>query len=163
MSIEELPRILRPHGLEEIDDGRGVLEGFSEDDWKVFFTFLDKRTFAAGDVLVHQGGGDRSLFILTAGSLEVRVETGEKSHAVDTMKEGTLFGEQSFADGNSRTATVAATSEGELYRLSVEAFERLGQEHPSLSLALMRDVARVLSLRCRMLQGVRRRLLAEQA
>ena len=141
------------------DDGLGLLEDFSEDDWGLFFTFLDKHSFAAGDMLLRQGERRQAMFILTQGTLEVRVETEDRSHLVDFVEEGTIFGEQSFADGGPRTATIVAASDGEYYRLGQAAFARLSDEYPEIALAFMRDIARVLSLRCRSLQRVRERLL----
>ena len=78
---------------------------------------------------------------------------------MDFVEEGTIFGEQSFADGGPRTATIVAASDGEYYRLGHAAFARLSGEYPEIALAFMRDIARVLSLRCRRLQRVRERLL----
>lgn len=144
-------------------DGFGLLEDFSEDDWGLFFTFLEKHEYDAGEVLLRQGDRGQALFILTGGTLEVRVETGDRSHTVDVVEEGTVFGEQSFADGGPRTATIVAVSDGEYYRLGQADFARLSEEFPEIALAFMRDIARVLSLRCRRLQRVRKRLLSAQA
>ena len=162
MSVKDLPKVLRPHGLDDVDDDFSMLQGLAKDDLNLFFNFLERHGFSAGDVLLNQGDEDRALFILTVGTLEVRVETGDTWHAVDTMGEGTFFGEQSFADGHPRTATIVAASAGEFFRLGLRAFNRLSREHPGVALAVVNDVAHVLSLRCRMLQGIRSRLLAEQ-
>jgi len=161
MSVKDLPPVLRPHGLDDVDDDFSLLRGLPKDDMNLFFNFLERHAFSAGDVLIRQGNSDRALFILTAGTLEVRVETGDTSHAVDTMGEGTFFGEQSFADGHPRTATIVAATAGEYFRLGIRAFKRLSEQHPAVALAVVNDVAHVLSLRCRMLQTIRSRLLAE--
>lgn len=113
--------------------------------------FADEVALHAGDVVIGQGERDASLFILTEGSLAVIVDDGEHQRTAVTIEPYALVGEQSFIDGEPRTATVIARTDAVVHRLTAAAFERVRAERPDLACALLVDVARTLSRRCRAL------------
>ena len=63
---------------------------------------------------------------------------------------GSVLGEQSFFDGEPRSANVWAITDGTLLRWEFEAFERFATAEPKLARELAFAVARVLSKRLRM-------------
>jgi len=62
---------------------------------------------------------------------------------------GSVVGEQSFFDGQPRSANVWGVSDGELLQLELEDFRRFGYEEPELTRDLLFALARVLSARLR--------------
>jgi CRP-like cAMP-binding protein len=66
-----------------------------------------------------------------------------------------LLGEIAFFDGGPRSATVRATTDGELLRLGIDDFERLSARHPELARALLLDLGRVLARRIRRIEQSR--------
>lgn len=75
---------------------------------------------AAGEVLMREGEGADSIFMLRSGRLEVLVG-GEK---VGEVKIGELVGDMAFMNTSPRSATVIALNSCELLRVSRETFEQ---------------------------------------
>ena len=107
------------------------------------------RRFSAGELVVHQGGAEQELYIVTRGRLEVLVGDQRDWKRVAVIEPGSVFGEQSFVDGKPRSASVRALSDGEIRTLSLESFEVLAAKDPALMRAVVFDLARILSLRLR--------------
>lgn len=126
------------------------LDQQSDADWAILLGFMETERFKAGEVVLRVGEQDRSLYVVTAGSLEVLVPQGSQGLRRATLIEtGSVVGEQSFVDGKARSATVRALSDGELLRLSFESFEVLSARYPALARDMLFDLARILSLRLR--------------
>jgi CRP-like cAMP-binding protein len=127
----------------------------SEADWRSLLAYTETRRFHAGDCLINRGETERALYIITEGSLEVLVPRGGKGrpHQVAVIEAGSVFGEQAFLDGQARSATVRARTDGELSRLSLESFEALAGREPALARAILFDLGRVLSQRLRRATG----------
>ena len=126
------------------------LDKQSDEDWAILLAHMETDRFKAGEVVLRIGESDRSLYVVTAGSLEALVPQGRQGLQRATLIEaGSVVGEQSFVDGKPRSATARALSDGEMLRLSVEAFEVLSAKHPALARDILFDLARILSLRLR--------------
>jgi CRP-like cAMP-binding protein len=117
-----------------------------EADWAVVLDHTETRRFSAGDVVIRAGDDDRALYLLTAGSLAVA-----SGAAFRTIDAPSVVGEVAFLDGGRRSLTLVATTEGELRRLSLGAFEALAGRHPELARAMLFDLGRIVSLRLRFL------------
>lgn len=117
-----------------------------EEDWAVVLAHTETRRFAAGDVVIRAGDDDRALYLLTAGTLAVA-----SGAAFRTIDAPSVVGEVAFLDGGRRSLTLVAQSDGELRRLSLEAFETLAGRHPELARAMLFDLGRIVSLRLRFL------------
>lgn len=117
-----------------------------EADWAVVLDHTETRRFSAGDVVIRAGDDDRALYLLTAGSLAVA-----SGAAFRTIDAPSVVGEVAFLDGGRRSLTLVATTEGELRRLSLDAFEALAGRHPELARAMLFDLGRIVSLRLRFL------------
>ena len=122
----------------------------SERDWEKLLAHTDARPFAAGDTVIHAGELDRALYIVTSGSLAMLLpqrDGGQK--AFKTIDAPTVLGELCFVSGGPRSSTVRATTDGEMRRLSYDAFEVLAAREPELSRAILLDISRILAQRLR--------------
>jgi CRP-like cAMP-binding protein len=86
------------------------------------------KVFGAGEVVVRQGDGGDSLFLVKHGSVNVYVDDAPAG----TLGEGEIFGEMSLLTGEKRKATVAAAQETWLVEISKEDIEPLIKEDPSI-------------------------------
>ena len=80
------------------------------------------------------------------------VSPGVSGDVLDRMAEHTrdsVTGEMAFLDGRPRAATIRALTDGDLLRLSFEAFEALSARHPELGRAILLDLGRILAARLR--------------
>ena len=118
--------------------------------WDRLLAFVERRGFRAGENVVKRGDIDRALYIVLDGNLEARVTEGRAGNAAAVhFPAGTVFGEIGFFDGQARTATVTALTDGAMLRLSFEAFQTLAKSEPDLAQAMLLDLGRILAIRLR--------------
>jgi CRP/FNR family cyclic AMP-dependent transcriptional regulator len=121
-------------------------------DWAVVFSHAEVRRVDAGLALVQAGEDDRALYLLTEGTVGVRLPRDES--AFKTIDAPSVVGELAFFDGRPRSATLDAITDVEVVRLDQAGFDRLTEAAPELARTMLRDLARVLALRLRMASEV---------
>jgi NTE family protein len=90
-----------------------------------------------GTVLFREGDPAESLYVVTAGSLEVLLRTAEGDRPVAQIGVGETVGEMGLIAGAPRSATVAALRDSELVRLDKPAYDKLIAAHPGAMLQLV--------------------------
>lgn len=94
---------------------------------------LSWKHLLAGEVLFHQGDLGEAFYILTAGALQVNINSADKTGAfINNLSAGECVGEMSLLTGQPRTATVIALQDSELLCLTKSDFDRLAEEYPAL-------------------------------
>jgi CRP/FNR family cyclic AMP-dependent transcriptional regulator len=121
-------------------------------DWAAIFSHAEVRRIDAGLALVQAGEQDRALYLLTEGTVGVRLPRDEG--AFKSIDAPSVLGELAFFDGRPRSATLDALTDVEVVRLDVAAFDRLLAHEPALAHAMLRDLARILALRLRIASEV---------
>jgi CRP-like cAMP-binding protein len=121
-------------------------------DWATVFSHAEVRRIGAGLALVQAGEHDRALYLLTEGTIGVRLPRDEG--AFKTIDAPSVLGELAFFDGRPRSATLDAVTDVEVVRLDDAAFARLSAEAPELAQAMLVDLGRILALRLRMASEV---------
>jgi CRP-like cAMP-binding protein len=122
----------------------------SERDWEKLLAHTDSRPFRPGDEVIRAGDVDRSLYIVSSGTLEMLLpQAGGGAKAFKTIEAPTVIGELCFIDGGARSTTLRALTEGELRRLSFDSFEVLAAREPELARAVLFDIGRILAQRLR--------------
>ena len=91
----------------------------------------------AGTVIAREGEPGVGLFVIVDGEAEVTI--GGKKKA--TLGPGEFFGEIALLDGGPRTATVTATTDVKLLGLTEWVFRGLMQEHPSIAIKTLQQMA----------------------
>jgi CRP-like cAMP-binding protein len=106
------------------------------------------RRFAAGESIVSEGEGADSLFLLTQGSVDVCVSTGETAarHRLAVIDAGNVFGELALF-GLARSADVVAQGDVEVQVLSKRSLAVLKESHPAIYARLLESVGRSLAQR----------------
>ena len=128
-----------------------LLPQWSEEKWTTLLKYVETRRFKIGDQVITIGDTDRSFYIIIEGKLEVLIPRGRSGQlrATQTRDAGAVIGEQAFIDGKPRSATIRALTDGEMLRVSIEAFEVLAAHHPELAHDILFDLARILSNKLR--------------
>jgi CRP/FNR family cyclic AMP-dependent transcriptional regulator len=121
-------------------------------DWAKVFAHAEPLRVAAGLAVLQAGEEDRGLYLITEGTLGVRLPRGET--AFKMIEAPAVVGELAFFDGLPRSATLVAETEVEAVRLDPDGFERLAASDPVLARTLLLDLARILALRLRMASDV---------
>ena len=118
-------------------------------DWAQIFAVAEVRNVTAGLAVVQAGERERALYLLTEGTLGVRLPRAD--HAFKTIEAPAVVGEVAFFDELPRSATLEAVTDVEVVRLEPEDLERLD---PALERAMLHALARVLALRLRLADDV---------
>ena len=142
-----------------VENGRApFMEGWIQEMEKRFFEFLthDERVdcLALGVIGKQPSGakllqaGDRAyaLFVLLAGSAEVRRRDGV---VLAQLVSGDIFGEMSFIQGARASADVVATADVTVLTLTDAVINELFKERPGLAAGLYRSLAAELAQRLR--------------
>jgi CRP/FNR family transcriptional regulator, cyclic AMP receptor protein len=121
-------------------------------DWLTVFSYAEVLRIGAGLAVVQAGERDRALYLLTEGTVGVRLPRDESPFK--TIDAPSVLGELAFFDGFPRSATLDAVTGVEVVRLDLEAFDRLHEHEPALAHLMLRDLARILALRLRLASAV---------
>jgi CRP/FNR family transcriptional regulator, cyclic AMP receptor protein len=119
--------------------------------WNKLLDRTRPRRFHASEVLIQRGAVDRVLHFVVAGALEVGITQvdGVSISPLAKITVGSIIGEQSFFDGQPRSANVWGVADGETLQLDFEDFMRFSEEEPALTRDLLFAMARILSSRLR--------------
>lgn len=121
-------------------------------DWATVFSYAEVRRVGAGLALVQAGEHDRALYLLTEGTVGVRLPRDEG--AFKQIEAPSVLGELSFFDGYPRSATLQAVTDVEVVRIDLATFDRLHEHEPAIANLMLRDLARILALRLRLASAV---------
>ena len=132
---------------------RGILQQItarmpSADAGDEFLDFLEKIEVPAGYTLVRQGDPSDEIFFVEDGEVSIYLETrGGERVRVRRTEAGTVVGEIGFYLKEQRSASAVTDGPATLYRLSVEALERMEAGHPEVALEFHRFMAALSSQR----------------
>jgi len=124
-----------------------------QSDWVKVLAHTETRRFSRGETIISAGETDRALYLLTEGTLGVRLG-GDSEKTFKAIDAPSVVGEVAFLDGGPRSATLFAITDGELLRLRLESFETLAAREPELGRAILFDLARIVTARLRLASDV---------
>jgi len=124
---------------------------WSAEDWRELFRFTRLRRIGGGDALIRRGDPDRTLYFVLRGDLEVVIHSGDgiSMGPLTRIGAGSVLGEQSFFDGNPRSATVWAVDECDLAAMTPEQYATFASAKPGLARELLFALGRILAIRLR--------------
>jgi CRP/FNR family cyclic AMP-dependent transcriptional regulator len=100
----------------------------------LFRNSSDGEPVEAGQTIFREGEPGDAMFAVTAGELEVRVG----GNVVERVGPGGIVGEMALIDGEPRSATVVARTNGRLVRIDEKRFHFLVEQTPFFALQVMR-------------------------
>jgi CRP-like cAMP-binding protein len=126
-----------------------LFEGLSRRQLKQVADLAEIATYMAGATLVKEGEEGDSFFVILTGEAKVQV----KGRTVNRAIPGDHFGEISLLDGGVRTASVVSETPLTVLLILRPAFQKLLKKDPSLSMQLLRSMARLVRRVDRSLAG----------
>ena len=128
-----------------------LLAGLTDAEQAVVAAGLRRVQYKPGEVVIRQGDGDRSLYIVARGAATARVNAAGMSRDIRLAgyARGTIFGEMALLDRQPRSATITADDDVVCYVLAGEAFDSLVAERSLIAVRLLANIARELSVRLR--------------
>jgi CRP/FNR family transcriptional regulator, cyclic AMP receptor protein len=95
--------------------------------------------------VLHENETGSALFVIISGRVKISRESDDGKEVILTiLNESDFFGEMAILDGMSRSATVTAIEESELFLIQRTDFLNLLQEHPEISVALLQELTQRL-------------------
>lgn len=130
ISRELEPRVLnvRRSEIPEIP----LLSQLTQEAFLDLLNVVEFREVPEGELLLSPSNEARALFIIVKGEVEVWKETEVGRVFLDTMKEGSFFGEFQLLTGRAGRANVSAKSDVRLLELSEPVLNRLGDRYPEV-------------------------------
>lgn len=116
---------------------------------------LHSRTYHAGETLFLEGDIGRALFILESGRIDLLRDDkkGEKK-TIFTVTPGEFFGEMALLEQLPRNASAVAAERAHVYLLYRSKLDQLLDSQPRIGVAIMTQLAQLLSARLRRASGI---------
>lgn len=100
------------------------------------------RHFKKHHRIVKQGDKGNSMYLITKGSVEVKIQLDEDEYiSAGILLEGNTFGEIALFDQHQRTASIIALEDCECLQITRDAFTQFLLQHPAVSLQLLKTMA----------------------
>ena len=103
--------------------------------------------------MIEQGKDQERLYIVIKGRLVVSRSNAGQSVDLAELRAGEMFGEMSVFDPGPASATVRSTSDGQLWVIDRRAFDGFVDANPTTGAKILRQVAKELSARVRVLDA----------
>ncbi len=127
-----------------------LLAGMDAADLGILRAVLVPEHHAAGSIILRHGEAATALYFLVRGEAGIRMPLPDgRSVRLSTIMPGVAFGEMALLDGGLRSADVRAERDCDCLRLDIDRLQDLSAERPAIVLAVMRNLARMLSGRLR--------------
>lgn len=103
---------------------------------------IPTRSFPAGEVIFREGDDHRGeAFVVHAGKVEIRKKTDGEECRVRVLGQGDLLGELALFRGTPHSASAIALEPVTLLVIPAQRLEELVRAHPTLAVALIRQLA----------------------
>jgi len=125
-----------------------ILEELSADEMNAVEKIGKIRNFKAGNVIIEQGKGGASFFLILSGRADVRMKipNGEERRLV-RLDPCEVFGEICFLGVQSRSAGVVAVTDCTMLEFERDSFVRLMTLRPSIGMKVYKGMAQELARR----------------
>jgi CRP/FNR family transcriptional regulator, cyclic AMP receptor protein len=145
MDLTELIQAIQTLNTEDAFRPRLSLE-----QWRTVGSYLTPHEIRKGDLVIKQGDGDRSMYFLGSGSLQVFMTGGPPgSNRVAILRPGSAVGELGIFIDGPRTANVEAMTACVVWALRGPRLEEMAQRMPALALEIVRAAGAVMAVRMR--------------
>ena len=128
-----------------------LLNGMTRDQITTLGHKAQRQRFKKGDLVFQQDDTCNRAYFLIYGRMDVVINvpgTGRQKR-INTITEGTLFGEVALLDGAPRSATIVATTDALCLSLDGTDFAALRQDHQDIVTRLLLNLNRILASRLR--------------
>jgi hypothetical protein len=131
--------------LHEIEDQDiSAFHGFTDDEMERCLARSNVIECSAGDRVLKKGGVARNVFVVLAGTLEVR----EGERVIGVLREGDVFGEMAFLLEQPRWADTDAVTDGtRVLSLSEKTLRQMIADDPTVAAKLLMNLSRMLAVR----------------
>jgi glutaminase len=120
-----------------------LLSGLDAEQLELLTGLLERRHFAAREMVVRKGDPADELFLLVRGGLSVLSDLPDgRLHRLATLRPGMGFGEPAVVGASTRTAFVRADRPSVCWTLGRASFDSLEASSPALKIRLLENLLR---------------------
>ena len=131
-----------------------LMTGLADAQIQALAEIAEVRQYADGDSIIKEGTSSDCLFILKQGTAAVESGPAAEPTVLNMLAElGEFFGEMSLIDLLPHSAHVRSRGHSEVLALSKQQLVSFFADHPDAHMAMILNMARVLSLRLRKADG----------
>ena len=103
------------------------------------------KVYRKGDVVLMEEEAGTALFVIVKGKVKVARASNDGREVILTiLSDSDFFGEMAILDGLTRSATVTAIEESELFLIQRNDFLNLLREFPEISISLLQELTKRL-------------------
>ncbi|MBN1983681.1 MAG: Crp/Fnr family transcriptional regulator [Chitinivibrionales bacterium] len=124
----------------------GLFQGLSKSEYSAIAATMIQKPFADKETIVYEDDHENNnFFIIVSGKVNVSVITQEGKQAIlATLQRGDFFGEMTLLDGEPRSASVIAASDGEMLILYRKSFMDILHNYPKITIQMLVTLSRRL-------------------
>ena len=115
--------------------------------WELLASYLQPFALTQGQKLIDQGGVDRTLYLIEAGTLSVHYEDDKGRVRLAMVEAGSAVGEGAFFSRLPRNATVQAATAAKVWCLTPIRFSELTNRQPAVALEIAMGLGSLVSRR----------------
>lgn len=119
-----------------------IFGGLNEEDLFKIVNIGSRKNYPKGSVIVMEAEIGAAMFTIISGKVKVVRSDGEGREVIlSILSESDVFGELSLLDGHARSASVITTTPTDVFVIHRQDFMHLLHEYPSISIALLSELA----------------------
>ncbi|HEY5792854.1 MAG TPA: cyclic nucleotide-binding domain-containing protein [Chthoniobacterales bacterium] len=126
-----------------------LFAGFKAAELATLVSLAEEKNYAAGELIIREGGLGESMFVILAGEVVVFREAQGKRVEFTRMRVGDSFGELALVDDGPRSASVAAVVPTRVLRITQDVVAVLAGVRPAAAIHLLRAIGKSLVARLR--------------
>ncbi len=139
--LGEIPAATRSHWLKQTD----LFSGCGSDSLEVISSFMEERSFQAGESICEEGVDGSEVFLLVDGEAVVQASAGDQSGPI-SLEPGACFGEMAILADQPRSATVVAGENGaQTLVLDGGVFREAVLKQPTIGMELLETLSKRLA------------------
>jgi len=132
---------VKPEQLRTIN----CLRHIAEEDCAALLEFLELETFPQNTVLFEEGAPGDCMYLILEGQIRVYTHRKGPEKTLKNLGPGDVFGDIALFNHTPRLASVQATTEAKLLKLTETALDKFAKKYPGLEVAFLRALTASLS------------------
>ena len=126
-----------------------IYRDFDAEDIEILGKICEEKKYSNGQAIFSENDAGDGMYIIKKGVVRILKENKTRRKFIASLTDGEFFGELALIDGSPRSATVVASGDVEIVKLSTEGFEKLKNEYAKTGFKVTGVLLKFLSYRIR--------------